>query len=609
MNKELIFGIESKTEENKLFVSELDFEIPHGNDYENSIQHLNFLQNSYIDDKQFLKLFEYNDYSLWWFIYPNLIPKLKKFINFIIKFSKLVDEYQPTKISINENFQFADIIIQISEKRNIPLNYSMLSLQKFQLKSNLKQKLKKIKYEKVTKQKINKRIKLNKNPSPNLLNKIIFATPTVYRRNMTNYFSESDYRGDHLQDNIMNMINSELDILGIDLDYTFSGDFEILAERLSEKINWIPFEILIDFKKNDSHTKFLKNYEIIVNDKKFQNLFHYNDVNIWNSLSNFFNELLFFPFLPYYLKILDSLTEKLSLTPPKVIFLPYETGPFALAIILASEKAGVNTIGIQHGYIYPGNPMYHYYNFRTKKSLLGFPIPSNFLVYGNYVKKLLIDVGYPEKNIITFGNPNFFELRKTHSILKEKCISEKYGIPKNKKIILFATGKLQPFYSNHGTYNYDVQIFKNLLSNFKNNSDVFIILKPHPTEKNISIYKNLINEFSVSNAKIIDGDLLEILSISSVTISVFSSVMIDSLCMNVPVVRVKFPNDENVIFDNSDSIVTVKINFLNEKILELFQSNELRNSLLENSKKFIKFHYGIPEDKPENIINNILNLN
>ena len=91
--KILVYGKRSISDTKHLFVSAQDFEIPHGHDYKTAITELERISKSKIHGKNFLEYFEFSNISLWWFIYQNLIPKYKQKINFIIKFSKLLDEF------------------------------------------------------------------------------------------------------------------------------------------------------------------------------------------------------------------------------------------------------------------------------------------------------------------------------------------------------------------------------------------------------------------------------------------------------------------------------------------------------------------------------------
>ena len=73
---EIIFGNVSKIKGDKLYVNEFDFEIPHGKDYEIAIKELSEIQKYNIDGINFLELFQYNDFSMWWFVFPTIYPKI-----------------------------------------------------------------------------------------------------------------------------------------------------------------------------------------------------------------------------------------------------------------------------------------------------------------------------------------------------------------------------------------------------------------------------------------------------------------------------------------------------------------------------------------------------
>jgi len=603
--KILVYGKRSISDSTHLFVSAQDFDIPHGYDYKDAIIELERISTSKILDKDFLEHFEFSNISLWWFIYQNLIPKYKQKINFIIKFSKLLDEFNPNTVELLDDFNNFDLIKQICNNKKIKFNFSKINYLKFISKQKLKLQTQKIRFEKITKNKIDQRKSFKNNISPKISNSIFFVIPTSYRRDMYNHKNQLSERDDFLVNDIVDLLNTKEKISYVDIDYTFKGDFSILRERLNENKNWFPLENLLEDNSNLVR-KFLEKYEKLISDKNFQNLFQFNNILLWSSLESFFKEMSCAPNLPFYINLLYSLEKFFLNNVPKAIFLPYETGTIALAFIIICKKLKIKTIGIQHGYIYEYNPMYSFKNFLTETNTLGFPIPDQLLLFGNHVKKQMINYGYPESNLISFGNPSFFNLEQIKTSLNHDAIYKKYGISKNKRIILFATGKLQSFYSGHGIYDYDVQIWENLLNNFKFMNDVILILKPHPSEKNIEIYQKLIKKYNSNNSLIINGNLKELLSITTITISVFSSVMIDSLCFQKPVLRVKFDDDKHPIFDSCSSIISTDLLLLKNYIMKIFESKEFKNSLSQNIAKFVNEHYGIPETNPEKILIKLL---
>ena len=602
----IIFGEKSEFSSDTLFVNSQDFEIPHGMDYKLAIEDLKRIQNKTIHGKNFLSLFEYDGISLWWFIYQSLIPKYKHLTNFVEKFLNLIDKYNPQLIRVENHLDKINIISEICSSKGIKLEYSIINFNQQLIKNKIKNKLQKNRYAKINSKKINERKKLfQKNLSSiNFENKIIFALPTSYRRTIFDTTQEKSFRGEHLIQPVINSFDKN-EILGLDLDYTFRGDLEILSERINDSsMDWIPLENILNTSSDPS--KFLHKYLQIIKEKEFQNLFVFKNISLWNSLSSFFQSISFDPFLPNYLQVIDSLTKFFEKNKPRAIFLPYETGPLSLAIIIAAKKHNVKTIGLQHGYIYKYNPMYSFDSFHNQNNDLGFIIPEKILLFGNQTKKLLLSNNYPKKNLFVFGNPNFFNIDEMIKIFSKKNLFQKFGISENKKIILFTTGKLQPFYTNHGVYDYDVQIWKKLLENFSNNSNYYLLLKPHPEEKNIQIYEQILNNFNSKNAKIVQNNINELIFISSVVISVFSTTMLDSLCFKKPVIRVQFSEDNDSIFNNINSIVNSNLNDLTSLIQKIFIDSEMREKLLTNTKEFIFDNYGIPNENIDNMLSKIL---
>jgi len=295
---------------------------------------------------------------------------------------------------------------------------------------------------------------------------------------------------------------------------------------------------------------------------------------------------------------------------PKVIFLPYETGPYALSLIITAKLFKIKTIGITHGLIAKYIPMYSHFNCKTSDNPLGHPIPDTTLVFGEFAKNILLENGYPEDTVEVFGNPAFFNLSKIEIKLQETDLRKKYHIDSSQHVILFTSGKQQPYYSGHGTYDYDVQIWKKLLENFSNNDNFFIILKPHPSEKNIKIYQKILEKHNSKNVLIIYGDLFELLYLSSIVVSVYSTTMIDALCFKKPVIQVKFQTEIHPIpFEKYESVLTSTINSLYDNIVTILNDDKLRNKLSKNRDIFLKDQYDLPEKNPQLKLMKILNDN
>ena len=389
----VIYGTRSLKDNGKIYVTEEDFEIPHGETFKLAINELNKIQNSTIQGKKFLTLFEYDDASLWWLIYPSLISKLKKLVNFIQKFYEMLEENDPHVIKIEKDFSYFNIIKQICYKKNIELKFSQKSLIASKARKKTIRSIRKSRYKLITNTKLKTRKKMfyeNTKFIPSLKNKIIFTAPTVSRRININPTTLKSEMGETWQ-KFLDLLSKEGKLLGIDLDYTFKGDFTVLNERLKDNMDWVPAEAFIhkNHFHEERHIIFLKNYKNLISSKSFQNLFYFNGISLWHNLEEFFEEMTYSPYIPYYMKLIDSILSYFKNNKPKAVFFPYETGSVALCFIIALSKLKIKTIGIQHGIIYQYSSNYSFNEFATIKKQYGFPLPDYILLFGNFSKDIL----------------------------------------------------------------------------------------------------------------------------------------------------------------------------------------------------------------------------
>ena len=91
-------------------------------------------------------------------------------------------------------------------------------------------------------------------------------------------------------------------------------------------------------------------------------------------------------------------------------------------------------------------------------------------------------------------------------------------------------------------------------------------MKPHPAEST-TIYDTILKKFKSSNAKIIQGSLIELLSICTVSVCIVSTAIMDSLCIQKPVIQVIF-NEVNfqIPYDDYDVALSVKLEKLDKSI-------------------------------------------
>lgn len=604
----IIYGYKTGKKDHRIFVTEKNFESTIFQSAQYSPKILSKIQHSKLDGKDFLELFNYQNISLYWFMFPSFWSQLTESTNFLDRFFEFIDQTNPSSFYIENDFSKYYLIKQACKKNNIKFSYSKINFLKFQLRKKITPTIRKFQLKKITKIKIQSRVKLYKNKFskiPLLNKKILFASPDVYRRHLINSKKSVTEEGEFFIQDLLDILPDSSSALGIALDYDIRGNQPKLERRLNSELHWIPVELFLDnISYNEEQNEFFKKYKKMLNDKNFQALFSYNDISLWNQLKSTFYQMTFTPYFPFWMKLIDSLIILFQKNKPKAIFLPYETGPLALCFIVAGKKTSVPTIGIQHGVI-ADNWKFYSIDPLDADHPFGFPLPTKILLFGDFSKRILLKNGYPSDKLVSFGNPLFFNLTKKQEILQKMNIKKKYGISEEKIIILFPTISLQKFKS-WSQSNHNTDIWNYLLSNYANHENFFLIVKPHPDE-DPKMYENIAKKYGASNVLISKQSLYELVYVSKVVVSMFSTAIIDSLCFQKPVIQIEFDDDGKSPIPYGDLGVTIPTNLehLSEKISQILSNDPKIKHISKNRINFVKDLYNIPENRPDLILKKI----
>ncbi len=612
----LVYGIhKNKNEESRIFLDETDLSIPFGNEInEQPLLLLKKIETSIINNEVVSHLFKHDNVSLWWFIHPTIFPPFRTAVVFIEKFEEMISKNKPSLIKVVGEFDKLHLIRQICQKMKIPLQYSKTKYFGFMAKEWLKIKTQRYRFSKITNKKFNKRLAVfqsKKSEIPTLDGKVVFAVSTYYRRYVYDIEKGTSVKGEYLQRHIMDMVEKmNYEIIGVDLDYSFQGEVESLKERLEGDIQWFPVEAIPHkYSAKNNYSEFLTQYLSIINSDNFQSLFEFHDINFWESVKNEFIKLSYLPHLPTYLKLIDSFQRLFNTNKPRAIFLPYETGPLALSIIVAAKKCGITTVGIQHGDLGQKNSDYTHNEVQSSTNPWGMLLPDYTLLFGNYTLRVLTEEWiYPKEKFIVFGHPEFFNIDEVKKSLHSQDLRKKYGLPPDRKVILFTSSKLQKYYKFFGSRDYDERVFKKLLDSYAKNNQYYVIFKPHPVRgEYVEFYKKLISDCKCDNFVITQGDLFELLHISDVVISIYSSTIIDSVVFGKMTIRVSFPGSVySDTIDEDNILVSCDLDSLPSHIERLIFNKNARQELNKNRERFVKDQYNIPNDDAYNQLRAII---
>ena len=271
--------------------------------------------------------------------------------------------------------------------------------------------------------------------------------------------------------------------------------------------------------------------------------------------------------------------------------MPSEIDPQNLILIFACKKYKIPTVGLQQGWFSCTGPPGYLQESKLHSHKFAYPFPSKMFVWGNISKKILIKLGWPESDIVVFGHTYYYYLNHINQLLENPPFS-KFDIDSSKKIILFTTTEMQSKYLWPG-YVYDTVVLKYLLEHFSDNDNFTIILKPHPHE-DVSEYEKILKNSKSTNFFIIQGNLQELLSISDVVVSNYSTVILDALAMKKPVIELKWNDIDENMSQQSSLIESVEIQDLKIKILSILENFNI------DEKKWLKTmndFFNIPFDE------------
>ena len=286
-------------------------------------------------------------------------------------------------------------------------------------------------------------------------------------------------------------------------------DYEILnyeSKNEMKRLNTIPRLFSRKYHKHYSQFYTLKHFFKIrsLQKKKIKQLKNYRikkiaykDIDITAETQRFLEVL----FKTYLQLVIDGIlmANKICEKYKRVIF-SYNENPF-LEAINTNQNKNCKKYSLQYEMIYPGSAytIINHQKLRIKKEL----------VWNQYTKDCLIEsYNYPEEKVEVIGNIRFPKIKKTtHENIN----------------ITFAT---------QGEYFQAVTDFFIDSCKYIDNKNLKLQIKPHPSEDYSQIKKNILN----TNIKFIKGDIREALSITDIMITYCSTVALEAIYNNIPVI-------------------------------------------------------------------------
>ena len=525
------------------------------------------------DDKNFKDYFIYKGISIFWYLESRFYHyRIQELILLIEIIRNVLQKEVPDRIWVKGSYDIEEIISKLQPK----------ILQKTNLHPKLNRSVTHKNYQgfptlKLLLLKLLRGLKTKNREGDSREGKILVITEVSNWRKEFDFFSNQFIIKDvYFQDIIKKLKETYNDVLVIDFENNpkrLLKSYSLNKQR-SEKIgcdvvSWEKYLTLNIIRNAKSeHKKILQKWDEIKNLENFKEKLSYEEISLFSILEkdieSLFNSLKAFAAIT----LVDIAERILEIEKPSVIIMHDEYGALQISLIKAAKKLGIPTISLQHGIIHDDVFAYtHLLNhIKNKNKNMIFPLPEKMCVWSENAKQSLLRcAAFPVSVPIVTGDPKLDYLPGALKFFDNEKIRLKYKIKSNKKIILFITENL-PLEEK-------IKIAKTVIGN-KEVRDNFLIIKPHPNEKDLSIYHQLISEFGLKDYIIIvDSNLYEIIYVSNVIVLSFSTVGVEAMRIEKPVISLNLIglHNSSLIIKNKMSIEVTNSDELSHAIKKIFE--------------------------------------
>ena len=551
-----------------------------------------FPHKKILDNKSLVELLKYKGYSLWWFVRQGFFWHCIRVIKETIAIKSLIKNKKINKIMIlNDDNEFVAIVKEAA--RSLKIKVEII---KRDCKPN-KGKYLKNKKELVFSyfprfirifQGFFRSLRTKNNPGAK---NIILVTQSHVWTSLA-----ENIMGDPNSYTILReMIKTKkYNVLPIDMAFDKDAAWKGIKEK---KKPFLPFDYFIFKSFFDSNIrKSLKSLRIRLNkllvslDKSsaFKKVLTYNDISLYDILKPQINNYFFNRFDSFIGAARNfEIGRKLLKDYRMDAAICLDENGTSRFLVFAADSCKIPSVGLQHGIIPPlPGPSYNYskkdlYSYKTNLNCL---LPDKTAVFGNHFGNLLVKYGnYNPNKIVVTGQPRmdiFFEQKANYS---KKDLYKKLGIGAGKKLIVYAS---QPFEEESRT------TISALVKALKHLRNVKLIVKLHPGE-NPSPCKTLLKELNYDAIISKYIDLYEIFICSDLLVCIQSTVILEALALEKPVIQLNLTEKYNVFGELASKCIkrVTGESELHNAIKCLLYGKSLPEKLSKERKKFILEYY------------------
>jgi hypothetical protein len=350
----------------------------------------------------------------------------------------------------------------------------------------------------------------------------------------------------------------------------FNINFRVFERYIKKNY---PISMFFEFKtKKDirkiimkNQKKFISIWNKLINDEEFKNKFFYRNIFLWDIIKE---KLKYFwtKRFKWGIKNIEIIKQMMREHNVKATLVWHDFLEPGRTMVSVSNQLNVSSILIQDG-IYAGR-------IGVSERLYA----DKVAVWGQATKDRLIKRGNLKSKIFVTGNPAYDKL--INMVTKPKESKE--------KIIVFATQMID-YYSTIIT-DTNEEIIDSLYFAIKRIPNTKLLIKVHPGEK-VKKYKDLIRNKNYKNIQVIKKvDLFDILKKCSVLVTHSSTVALEAMIVNKPVIIVNLTGFPDVFpyVKSGAALGVYKKRDLYPTIMSILNSRELQDELKNKRGKFIE---------------------
>jgi hypothetical protein len=244
--------------------------------------------------------------------------------------------------------------------------------------------------------------------------------------------------------------------------------------------------------------------------------------------------------LPWAVRSYEEIAAALREWRPACLVLYAESSGWGRAALAACRAAGVRTLALQHGIIYP-----KYYSYRHAPGEEGCPRPDRTAVFGQAALRLLVEMGgYDPASLVVTGSPKFDDLIASARGRDRQAARSRKGAGAHDRLVVVAS-RYRGIRSTNPAIG---PAFPGLVRALEAMTDVVAVVKPHPAEGAEAYQADLRGARRVRLAAP-GEDLLELLHAADALVTVESLSAVEALVLGRPVVILQMPTNLRALVD------------------------------------------------------------